>query len=36
MTASVAGLAGLGLDPEVLLGIERDNALKLFPRIGAV
>ena len=32
MTATVKGLIGLGLDPADLLGIERDNALALFPQ----
>ena len=31
MTGSVKALCEMGLDPEVLQGIERDNALKLFP-----
>ena len=31
MTATVKGLAGLGLDPAALAGIERGNALKLLP-----
>ena len=35
MTATVEGLIGLGLEAEVLRGIERDNALALFPRIRA-
>jgi predicted TIM-barrel fold metal-dependent hydrolase len=36
MTATVRGLAGLGLDAGVLGGIERDNALALFPHLKAV
>ncbi len=32
MTATVKGLIELGLDPADLLGIERDNALTLFPQ----
>ena len=32
MTATVKGLIELGLDPADLLGIERDNALALFPQ----
>ncbi len=32
MAATVAGLIGLGLDADDLLGIERDNALSLFPQ----
>ncbi len=35
MTATVRGLIDLGLEPDVLRGIERDNALPLFPRIAA-
>ena len=35
MTATVKGLIELGLEPDVLRGIERNNALALFPRIGA-
>ena len=35
MTATVRGLAGLGLDANVLRGIERDNALALFPHLSA-
>ena len=35
MTATVEGLAGLGLDADVLRGIERDNALALFPQLAA-
>ncbi|MCB1739793.1 MAG: amidohydrolase [Gammaproteobacteria bacterium] len=33
MTASIEGLAGLGLEAAVLRGIERDHALSLFPRL---
>ena len=33
MTATVKGLAALGLAPDVLQGIERDNALTLFPHL---
>ena len=32
MTATVKGLAGLGLADNILRGIERENALALFPR----
>lgn len=32
MTASVKSLNEMGLDPAVLRGIERDNALRLFPQ----
>ena len=35
MTATVRGLIELGLDSDVLQGIERDNALALFPGIRA-
>ena len=35
MAATVKGLIELGLEPEVLQGIERDNALTLFPGITA-
>ena len=35
MTATVQGLIELGLDSDVLQGIERDNALALFPGIRA-
>ena len=35
MTATVRGLIELGLDPDALQGIERDNALALFPGIRA-
>jgi len=35
MTATVKGLIELGLEPEVLRGIERNNALELFPGIRA-
>ena len=35
MTATVDGLAGLGLEAEVLRGIERDNAFALFPHLAA-
>ena len=35
MAATVKGLIELGLEPDVLRGIERDNALALFPRIAA-
>ena len=35
MTATVQGLIDLGLDSAVLRGIERDNALALFPGIRA-
>ena len=35
MTATVKGLAGLGLSDTVLRGIERENALALFPRVAA-
>lgn len=35
MAATVKGLIGLGLEPDVLRGIERDNALALFPRMAA-
>ncbi len=34
MTGSVKALQGMGLDPDVLKGIERDNALKLMPHLG--
>ncbi|MEK9645156.1 MAG: amidohydrolase family protein [Alphaproteobacteria bacterium] len=34
MTGSVKALQGMGLDPDVLRGIERDNALKLMPHLG--
>lgn len=34
MTATVQGLIDLGLEAEVLQGIERDNALALFPQLG--
>ena len=34
MTATVKGLIDLGLDADVLRGIERDNALRLFPHMG--
>ena len=33
MTATVKGLAELGLDADVLRGIERDNALGLLPQV---
>ena len=33
MTATVNGLIEMGLDPDVLRGIERDNALALFPQM---
>ena len=32
MTATVNGLIELGLDPIDLLGIERNNAVTLFPQ----
>jgi 6-methylsalicylate decarboxylase len=32
MTATVRGLEEMGLDPDVLKGIERDNAQSLFPQ----
>jgi len=32
MTGTVKGLIGMGLEPAVLRGIERDNALALFPQ----
>ena len=35
MTATVKGLIDLGLDAGDLLGIERDNAVALFPRFGS-
>ena len=35
MTGSIKALQEMGLDPDVLQGIERDNALKLFPQFGA-
>ncbi len=35
MTATVRGLIELGLPAEALRGIERDNALRLFPRFEA-
>lgn len=35
MTATVKGLIELGLDDDVLRGIERDNALGLFPHMAA-
>lgn len=35
MTGSVKALQEMGLEPEVLRGIERDHALKLFPHLGA-
>jgi predicted TIM-barrel fold metal-dependent hydrolase len=35
MTATVKGLGALGLTAEVLRGIERDNALRLFPHLQA-
>ena len=35
MTATVQGLIELGLDSDVLQGIERDNALALFPGVRA-
>lgn len=34
MTGTVRGLMEMGLDPNVLRGIERDNALTLFPHMG--
>jgi len=34
MTGSIKALQEMGLDPDVLQGIERDNALKLFPQFG--
>ena len=36
MTATVQGLAALGLEPAVLQGIERDNALALFPHLAGL
>ena len=33
MTATVKGLQEMGLDAEVLRGIERDNALALLPKL---
>ncbi len=35
LTASVKNLETMGLEPEVLKGIERENALMLFPKLGA-
>lgn len=35
LTASVKSLETMGLEPEVLRGIERENALMLFPKLGA-
>ncbi|WP_424812220.1 amidohydrolase family protein [Roseococcus sp. YIM B11640] len=35
MAGTVRGLQGLGLSPEVLAGIERDNALRLMPGLRA-
>ena len=34
MTATVKGLIDMGLEDDVLRGIERDNALRLFPHMG--
>ena len=34
MTQTVKALMEMGLEPDVQRGIERDNALKLFPRMG--
>jgi len=36
MTATVKGLEGLGLADDILRGIERENALVLFPRLSSV
>lgn len=36
MVATVKGLIDLGLEPDVLRGIERDNALALFPQFADV
>ncbi len=35
MTGSVKALQEMGLEPEVLRGIERSHALRLFPHLGA-
>lgn len=35
MTGTVRGLMEMGLDPDVLRGIERDNALALFPHMAS-
>ncbi len=35
MTGTIKGLAEMGFSPAVLMGIERDNALKLFPHLAA-
>ena len=34
MTGSVKALQGMGLDADVLKGIERDNALRILPHLG--
>ena len=36
MTGSVEALQKMGLAPDVLQGIERDNALKIFPQLRAL
>ena len=35
MTGSVKALQEMGLEPDVLRGIERGHALRLFPHLGA-
>ena len=35
MTGSIKSLQEMGLAPDILQGIERDHALKLFPQFGA-